>query len=328
MAAWIWLRSSNGAAPGHTPNPLEVRPNPVKDGYPWLPPKPLNAQRAFGYLESLCKFGSRTSGTQGMERQQHLLEEHFQKLGGTILWQSFSHRHPETGQPVEIKNLIVRWNPDVRERVLVCTHYDTRPFPSQDATHPRGLFLGANDGGSGTALLMELGHAMSELHIASGVDFVFFDAEELVYEEQRDRYFVGSEHFAQMYADSQSDPKQPRYRAGVLIDMIGDAELQLYYEKNSFSFAKGLTVELWEIAKKLKIREFEPRIVHEVRDDHLPLNMIARIPVVDIIDFDYPKRGVKGTGYWHTMGDTPDKCSGLSIVKVAAVLLQWIQKQP
>lgn len=295
--------------------------------YKWDVPRPLNAKRAFGYLEQICKFGSRTSGTVGMQKQQQLLAEHFKKLGATLEWQTWTIRHPETGNPVELKNLIVHWNPDVPQRKLLCTHYDTRPYPSRDLKNPKGLFIGANDSASGTALFMEMGHAMSELGIKTGVDFVFFDAEEFMYFEDSNGYFIGSTEFSRLYVENgKKNPSGPRYTGGVLLDMVADSDLQLCWERNSFTFAKPLAVEIWDIAKRLKVREFEPSIKYELRDDHLPLNQIAQIPVIDLIDFDYPHGSNRPDNYWHTMADTPDKCSGISMVKVAAVLLEWVKK--
>jgi len=283
-----------------------------------------NAKRAYGYLTKICEIGSRTTGTIGMQKQQVMLEEHFEKNGATVLWQPFEERHPQTGVKVEIKNMIVQWMPERKERVFLCTHYDTRPFPSMDPRNPRGLFVGANDGGSGTALFMELAHIIPSIATNVGVDLIFFDAEELVFEENRDAYFLGSKYFANSYVD---DPTSPRYRCGILLDMIGDSDLQLYYEENSFKFARSLAEEVWGIAKELRIKEFEPKVIHFVRDDHLPLNEIAKIPVIDIIDFDYPRGRPRNKGFWHTMADTPDKCSGESLVKVGRVLEEWLKRQ-
>jgi glutaminyl-peptide cyclotransferase len=296
----------------------------LASGKKWTPPSPLNSARAFQYLEQLCDLGSRTTGSPGMAKQQELLAAHFQALGGTIVWQSFNHKHPQTGLAVEVKNLIVQWHPDRTERILLCSHYDTRPFPDRDPKNRRGLFVGANDGGSSTAALMELGHAMPTASIAVGVDFVFFDAEELVYVEQNGEYFIGSTYFAQQYA---AEPPPYRYRAGILLDMVGDKDLQLYFDEVSFQYAPQLARDVWNVAKDLGLKEFVPRVVHTIRDDHLPLNQIARIPTIDIIDFDYPTAASRTRSYWHTMADTPDKCSGDSITKVVAVVLEWLKRQ-
>lgn len=282
---------------------------------------PFNGQRAYDHLKDLCAFGPRISGSEGMRRQQAYLKAHFEALGGRVRLQPFSARHPLTGQPVELANLIVEWHPDRKERVLLCTHYDTRPLPDQDPIDPRGIFLGANDGGSGTALLCELGRAMPSLSGRYGVDFVFFDAEELVYDGARDPYFLGSQHFAREYA---AQPPAHRYVWGVLLDMVGDAQLQIYREVNSLRTPaqRELVRQIWQVAAELGVREFIPATRHEVRDDHLPLNEIAKIPTIDIIDFDYP--APRGASYWHTTQDVPEKCSALSLAKVGWVLRQWL----
>ncbi len=102
-----------------------------------------------------------------------------------------------------MKNFIARYFPDRTTRVLICAHYDTRPFPDRDPKNPRGLFLGANDGASGVAFLHELAHAIPDLQTKVGVDLVLFDGEELIYDENRDRdnYFLGAKNFALDYAN-------------------------------------------------------------------------------------------------------------------------------
>lgn len=280
-----------------------------------------NAKRAFGYLLKVCGIGPRISGTTGMAQQQKLIVGHFTELGAQVRMQSFDVAHPQTGTPVRMNNIVVSWNKQAKERVLLACHYDTRPFPDRDPVNPRGRFIGANDGGSGVALFMELAHHMKDLKPTYGVDFVFFDGEELVY-EPRDKYFLGSEHFARDYRDN---PPEHVYVWGVLVDMIADRRLAIYKEKNSIKYAPQLVESIWATARELKIREFIQRSKYEIRDDHLPLNEIARIPSCDIIDFDY---GPRSRPYWHTMKDVPANCSGASIAKVGRVLLKWLTQVP
>jgi hypothetical protein len=285
---------------------------------------PFNGERAYQYLKEICAIGPRVSGTEGMARQQAYLKAHFEKLGGRVSLQEFTARHPQTGNPVKLANLIVEWHPDRNQRVLFCAHYDTRPFPDQDPVDRRGPFVGANDGASGTAVLCELGNEMAQLKTGVGVDFLLFDGEELVYDGNRDPYFLGSEHFAREYV---AHPPAYRYRAGILLDMVGDAQLQLYREVNSLRTAqsKQLTNDIWNTARELGVREFLFGQGHEVRDDHLALNDIAKIPTTDLIDFDYPTS--RGVNYWHTTQDTPDKCSPASLAKVGWVLKTWLERQ-
>ncbi len=279
---------------------------------------PFDGARAYSYLQKICDIGPRPSGSAGMKRQQAYLTEHFRALGGLVTRQEFRARHPVSGEPVEMANLIVQWRPRSRERILLCAHYDTRPFPDQDKKNPNGVFIGANDGASGVALLMELAHDMPKLDVKYGVDFVLFDGEEFVY-RSTDKYFLGSEHFAIEHAQR---PPAHRYRWGVLLDMVGDADLRIYQERNSLARrpTRPLVYSLWRTARRLGVREFVARPKYEIRDDHLPLNDIAKIPTCAVIDFDFP--------HWHTEGDTPDKCSALSLAKVGWVVKEWLKKAP
>ncbi|WP_231962493.1 M28 family peptidase [Symmachiella dynata] len=278
-----------------------------------------DAKRAFGYLAQICRIGPRISGSRGMMRQQQLIGKHFAAFDCEVKYQPFDVRHPLTGNPVRMNNIIISWNPEVKERLLLCCHYDTRPLPDRDRDanqRQQGVFLGANDGASGVALFMELAHHMKNLPATCGVDFVIFDGEELVY-GNRGEYFLGSTHFAENYRDH---PTEQRYTAGVLVDMVADRNLRIYMEKNSLKYAPDVTKSIWKSAEQVGVDEFVPRAKHEVRDDHLPLNEIAKIPTCDIIDFDYP--------YWHTTRDVPNSCSGKSLAKVAKVLLHWLRTYP
>ena len=285
------------------------------------PGVPFDPVRAFGYLEQVCAIGPRIAGTDGMLAQQRLLEQHFTQLGGQVFLQEFDTSHPETGAPVRMRNLLVAWHPERQDRVLLCCHYDTRPRPDREplAINRDKPFLGANDGASGVALLMELGHHLAAIPTPCGVDFMFFDGEELVYDNTRDqeRYFLGSTYFAEQYRDR---PPMFRYRAGVLLDMVAGKDFKTFQEKNSLRLAPEVTASVWAAAKRVGVKEFIARPKHEVRDDHLPLNNIARIPTCDIIDFDFK--------YWHLRNDIPANCSGESLEKVGRVVVDWLQSLP
>jgi len=282
---------------------------------------PFNGARAYEYLKRLCAIGPRPSGSPGMAKQQKMLAGHFKELGGQVEFQRFRVRDPRNGSPVPMANVIVRWHPRNVDRILLCAHYDTLPFPLLDPKNPRGTFVGANDNASGVALLMELAHEMATLKLNYGVDFVLFDGEEYIF-NQRDRLFLGSEYFAREYAKEQSR-KRPRfrYRWGVLLDMIGDADLRIPQERNGLWWrdTRPLVADIWATAKRLGVREFvaQPMREDDFLDDHVMLHEIGRIPCIDVIDFDYPP--------WHTRGDTPDKCSPLSLAKVGWVIREWLK---
>ena len=278
----------------------------------------LDERRAFGYLEDICKLGPRPSDSKGMTDQQNLLVAHFTKLGAQVRLQEFDTAHPKKGTPVRMKNLIVTWHPQAKERVLLCCHYDTRPFPDRDRDRPKGPFIGANDGGSGVALFMEMGHSLPAIQPTFGVDMVFFDGEEFIFQRDGGKFFLGSEYFARQYRDR---PPSYRYLCGVLVDMIGDKKLTIPPEPFSQKHAPKVVRSVWATAGALGIKEFVSKpYATEINDDHVPLNEIAKIPTADLIDLDYPA--------WHTTNDKPSQCSGASLVKVGRVLLTWLQQVP
>ncbi len=277
----------------------------------------FDAKRAMSYLEELCKIGPRISGTPGMAKQQDMLRRHFEACGAKVELQRFTARQKSQREPVEMANLIASWHPERPRRVILCSHYDTRPIADQE---PRNRwhepFLSANDGGSGVALLMEMAHVFKDLPTSVGVDVVLFDGEEYIFNPapDGDRYFFGSEHFAEAYRKSR--PKY-RYIAAVLLDMIGGKDARFPVEQNSLFRAGALVEGLWRVAREQRCGAFEYRQGPDVRDDHLALNK-AGIPAVDIIDFSYP--------HWHKLSDVPANCSGESLSQVARVLLAWLKQ--
>ncbi|MEM6363894.1 MAG: M28 family peptidase [Planctomycetota bacterium] len=287
-------------------------------------PSAYDPERAMGYLSQLCEFGPRPSGSDAMRRQQQYLQTFFENQGADVRLQSTTIRHPQTGESVGISNFIASFYPERPVRFLACAHYDTRPFPDRDRTNPKGIFLGANDGASGTAALMEWSHQFDSLPRMIGIDVVLFDAEEFVFGENAGEYFLGSTFFAQQY---RIDPPAIPYQAGILLDMVGDKELMLLYERNSLRYARSLTKSIWATARRLGVTAFVDRTrMQEIRDDHLPLNQIARIPTTDLIDFDYPRPGFRAPQYWHTTQDVPANCDGRSLAAVVWVLDEWIRE--
>ncbi|MHB8901228.1 MAG: M28 family peptidase [Thermoguttaceae bacterium] len=309
MAIWLgWAPGANRAEDGRSSWTLEDIP--------------FDGTRAFRYLEQICSLGRRPSGSEGMAAQQDLLERHFGALGTVVHRQRFEYPHPQTGQPVPMTNLIVQWAPERPERILLACHYDTLPYPMLDERDPSGEFVGANDGASGVALLMELGHEIGPILETEqkkfGVDLLFLDGEEFVFTPRGGRYFVGSDYFARQYAAT-SLPYAATYRKGVLLDMIGDRDLRIPQEGNGrwWPDTEALLDEIYGTAKRLGVAEFVERRGREIQDDHVVLHNVGKIPTIDLIDFDYPP--------WHTMGDTPDKCSALSLAKVGWVVREWLK---
>jgi glutaminyl-peptide cyclotransferase len=280
-------------------------------------PVAFDAARAMDYLKTVCKIGPRISGTDGMKHQQELLQKHFEAVGAKVSYQYFTAKQLSEGKPVEMANLMASWHPDKARRVMLCSHYDTRPIADQEPNRRRwhDTFLSANDGGSGVALLMEMANHMKEIDPTVGVDFVFFDGEEYVFEPQ-DEYFFGSKEFAREYRKNKA---KVQYIGAVLLDMVGGKNAKFPVEKKSYWKAPELVRELWKTAGELGCTAFrsDEFSQFEIEDDHVPLNQ-AGIPAVDIIDFSYP--------HWHRLTDVPANCSGDSLEQVARVLSVWVQR--
>jgi glutaminyl-peptide cyclotransferase len=284
-------------------------------------PAPIDGTRAFRYLQQICDLGPRIAGSESNTRQREMVAAHFREHGATVTEQPFSAPHPLTGKPVALANLIGSWHPQRNRRVVIAAHYDTRPFPDEerDPARRRLPFLGANDGASGVALLMEIAHHLNDLETPWGVDLVLFDAEELVYgrhPETRGEYFLGSKEFARRYLEAVEERGSPqRYVAGVVLDMVGGKNLRINQEPHSLNLAPDLVREIWSIARRIGARSFRDRIGREVLDDHLPLNNVG-IPTIDLIDFDYP--------YWHKVDDIPANCAPESLQEVGRVVTAWL----
>jgi hypothetical protein len=161
---------------------------------------------------------------------------------------------------------------------------------------------------------MELAHHMKDMTVNVGVDFVFFDGEEYVFERD-DEYFFGSKHFGREYRKSRG---KPFYAAAILLDMIGGKKPHFPIDPDSWGNASTLVREVWNIARELECSAFDAEALGpQIQDDHIALNQNG-IPAIDIIDFRYP--------HWHKLSDTPANCSGESMEQVAKVLSVWLQR--
>ncbi len=203
---------------------------------------------------------------------------------------------------------------NAKTRVLLITHWDTRPYADQewDAAAAKKPVLGANDGASGVAVLLELARVLKQtLPPDVGVTYLFTDGEDLG--PSLSEMFLGAVHF------TKNMPK-PRPDYGILIDMIGDKDLQVPMEPNSMRYAPTLHKAVYDHAEKIGLGKTFPKIEGPViEDDHIPLNR-AGLPTIDLIDFDYE--------HWHTVNDTVDKVSADSLGKVGKLLQSWLEQKP
>jgi glutaminyl-peptide cyclotransferase len=264
-------------------------------------PVSFDSQRAFADVEYQVALGPRLPGSEAHSQALDWMIDNLAEAG----WQSVTQETERMGHP--IYNLIAtRGKGD--PWIIIGAHYDSRFVADADPNPAnRGLPVpGANDGASGVAVLLELARILPK-NLDKQVWLVFFDAEDQGNLPGWD-WILGSRAFV--------DELNGQPDSVVIIDMIGDADLDLYWEKNS---DPELTKEIWAIAAELGYDEsFIPEYRHRILDDHIPF-VEAGITAIDIIDFDYP--------YWHTIEDTPDKVSPNSLKAVGDTLQEWILRQ-
>lgn len=264
-------------------------------------PATFDGQHAYADVQTQVAFGPRIPGSDGHAKVQEWMRDELVKAG----WDVEVQESEALGHPIQ--NIVAKRG-DESPQILLGAHYDTRMFADNDpdpANHSLPV-PGANDGASGVAVLLELARVLPEDGVS--VWLVFFDAEDNGRIDGWD-WILGSTEFVK------NNPVQPR--AVVIVDMIGDADLNIYKEKNSNA---GLTNEIWAVAQNLgNDTVFIPEYKFSMLDDHTPF-LRAGIPAIDIIDFDYP--------YWHTLQDTPDKVSAESLQAVGETLQVWIMEQP
>ncbi|MBN1780429.1 M28 family peptidase [bacterium] len=266
--------------------------------------------RAFEALQKQCAFGPRNPGSQGHRACLDYLVSTLGQYTDRVQKQVFHDRVPGKTQMCRYTNIMASFGFQP-QRILLCAHWDTRPVADQDPApenrqHP---IPGANDGASGVAILLEIARILKESPAPVGVDIVFFDAEDSGIEGDWESWCLGSQYFAK------SGILKTRPEFAVLLDLVGDSDLAFPIEGYSQKYAPRFVEIIWTRAHNLGLSEFIDREGPAVIDDHLPL-LRSGVPAVDIIDFDYP--------YWHTLEDTPDKCSAESLGTVGTLLLSLI----
>jgi Zn-dependent M28 family amino/carboxypeptidase len=202
---------------------------------------------------------------------------------------------------------------NAKVRVVLLAHWDTRPTADMEPepADRRKPIIGANDGASGVAVLLELMRVMKGRNPDLGIQYLFVDGEDLG--PDLDEMFLGARHYVK-------NLPSPRPQYGILLDMIGDKDLTVPIEYNSYVAARSVVNALYRHAATVDLKAAFPNVVGQaIDDDHLSL-IAAGIPTVDLIDFTYPS--------WHTLQDTPDKCSPESLGKVGKLLETFLTKSP
>ena len=274
-------------------------------------PTGFSGARAFEDLRHLVSFGPRPSGSPALTQTRQWLIQELRGTGAEVEEDPFVGNTPIG--PIPMDNLIAKFRGSGRETVIVAGHYDTKRFDGF-------RFLGANDGGSSAALLVELARVLGARRNALNYWLVFFDGEEAVGDWSATDSLYGSRHLVEKLSAS---GELSRIQALILVDMIADAHLRIHREYHSTPWLSDL---VFDVAQRLGYGKYFVNSQDAIDDDHMPF-INAGVSALDLIDFDYGPNN----SYWHSAQDTLDHCSPLSLTivgRVVAAALNELEKSP
>src|SRR5436305_10113078 len=264
----------------------------------------LSGEKALAHVQRLVDFGPRPSGSEAIEKSRHYIEDQLRRSGWQVTRQAFTDDTPRG--KVQFANLIAQFpgQQNAAPLFLLCSHYDTKTFDTI-------RFVGANDSGSSTGLLLELARVIGQHpNLAAKTELVFFDGEEAYEKFSETDGLYGSRYFAKQLG--RAGPKQ--FRGGLLFDMVGDRSLDVTLPADS---PAEMARDIFASAEALKLRSYFTYLDRELVDDHTPLNAIG-IRTLDVIDFDFD--------WWHTADDTMDKLSAQSLQIVGSVAAYYLSE--
>ena len=317
---WVFLVLLFVACGGKKPQPVTQPQAPV------VVPT-FDADSAYHYTAQQVAFGPRVPNTEAHVSCGDWLEGELERFGAQVTAQRVTLRAYD-GTILAARNIIGSYKPELKKRVLLCAHWDSRPWADADPApkYHRTPILGANDGASGVGVLLEVARQLQAQPTQIGVDIIFFDAEDYgTHAEEKEStgsntWCLGSQSWARV-------PHMADYNAryGILLDMVGGKDARFHREGYSDYFAKPIVDKVWAAAQACGYGQW---FLHTdggvITDDHLPINQFARIPCIDIIGH-YPETGFSPT--WHTMDDTMDNIDPAVLRAVGQTVLQVIYSE-
>lgn len=272
----------------------------------------FDGAKAYAYVRRQLEFGPRVPGTAGHRRAGDWLAATLRASADTVIEQRWVHVTAR-GDSLPMRNILARFRPGSADRILYVAHWDTRPVAEREPdVQRRGLPIpGANDGASGTAVLLALAEALAASPPAMGVDLLLVDGEDYGDFDREEDVLIGSTWFA---AHLPTPGYRPLY--GVVWDMVGDADLRIYHEVNSVQAAPEVVSRVWDAAAELGYADiFVPQSKYAINDDHMPL-LRAGLRVIDVIDFDFP--------HHHRLSDDLATVSARSLQVVGDLALRLV----
>ena len=287
----------------------------------------FNADSAYNYVAKQLEFGPRVPGSEAHKQCAEWFIDFFNEKADTVYVQDFRTRL-YNGNGIDGKNIIAVFNPEAKKRILLAAHWDSRPFADHDPDEKNWNtpIDGANDGASGVGVLMEIARLMKETPTNVGVDIILFDLEDYgapyyLNLMTNDDWALGSQYWSK-------NPHIYNYRAyfGILLDMVGAPNAKFPKEYYSQQFAPALSNDVWRIAREIGYSDyFTNELGHPINDDHIYVNVHARIPMIDIIHLEnnsessfYP--------YWHTVKDNIEQIDPKTFGMVGDVVVNVIYR--
>ncbi len=286
----------------------------------------FNADSAYFFCEKQCEFGPRTMNSEAHERCGEWIANKFKQFGCTVVEQKADLKGYD-GTTLKNNNIIASYKPELTTRILLCAHWDSRPWADNDldSTNWHKPVMAANDGASGIGVMLEIARLLQKSDSLNiGVDFVCFDAEDWGIpqwsnaEDSGDSWALGAQYWAE-------NPHKSGYEArfGILLDMVGGIGARFYQEGMSRQYAQPIVNKIWAAARVVGYESLFPNEQGGyVTDDHIPVNQKANIPTVDVISF-YPNCQQSSFGpTWHTINDTMDNIDRNILKAVGQTVIQ------
>ena len=284
----------------------------------------FNADSAYSFVEAQCNFGPRDMNSQGHEKCAEWIISKFKQYGCNVTTQK-ADLEGFDGTVLKSTNIMASYNPEATTRVMLCAHWDSRPWADNDpdSLNWKKPIIAANDAASGVGVMLELARVIKDSNLALGVDFVCFDAEDWGipqwsdHEDSGNTWALGSDYFSRNLPEGYA----PRY--GILLDMVGGTGARFYKEGMSLHYAPDIVKKVWKAARKAGYGSYFPDSEGGmITDDHIPLNQNANIPCIDIIPYypDCPQSNFGPT--WHTLQDNMDNIDRNTLKAVGQTMVQ------
>jgi hypothetical protein len=318
VAGIILLAACSGCNSAEDKKPVTIVP-----AAPVVTIPDFNADSAYSYVQAQCDFGPRVPNTKGHDACADYLIRKMRAYCDTVLVQK-GEVTTFNKVTLNIQNIICRFNPQTQNRIFLFAHWDTRPWADQDSVRREEPMLGADDAGSGVALLMEIARALSQQKVSVGIDLCFFDAEDYGTRREdgsdNDSYALGTQYWCR-----NTVPENYTANYGILLDLVGARNATFHIEGYSKQYASFVVEKVWGAANRLGYSQYFPYADGGfVTDDHVYPNQLLNIPCIDIINTNPANHNSGFPAHWHTHRDNMDIIDRGTLKAVGQTLLQII----